>query len=63
MNTRYVPIAAVTALLTATPIVAQPQTTTDHDTTVGADAHRSPLRIPVQRDGTRPAAQRGSRTG
>ncbi|HXW09103.1 MAG TPA: DUF4142 domain-containing protein [Steroidobacteraceae bacterium] len=32
MNTRYVPIAAVTALLTATPIVAQPQTTTDQDT-------------------------------
>jgi putative membrane protein len=35
MAIRYVPIAAVTALLTATPLVAQPQTTTDQSTTTG----------------------------
>ena len=35
MAIRFVPIAAVTALLTATPIVAQPQTTTDPSATTG----------------------------
>lgn len=38
MTIRYVPIAAMTALLTATPGVAQPQTTSDPSTTTGTTA-------------------------
>jgi putative membrane protein len=38
MTIRYVPIAAVTALLTATPIVAQPQTTGEQSSTTGTTA-------------------------